>query len=197
MTHHLARLIEHYGYLAIVAFFVAEGVAIPFPAETALVTGAAAAAQGKLSIIGVVLAAFIGGVMGGSAGYWIGNAGGLPLIRRFGRIARIDDAKLDRAHAFFEKRGAGAAFLGRFVAFFRTFIPMIIGVSRMSFRRFAVFNALGAITAAILYGSLGYVFGKDLPVLMRHLRTVTIATAAIVATAIAIVVARHRRPASA
>jgi membrane protein DedA with SNARE-associated domain len=192
MSHHFAQIIEHYGYLEIIAFFVAEGIAVPFPAETALITGAAAAAQGKLSIIGVILSGFVGGVIGGTAGYWIGHAGGLPLIRRFGRAVHVDDAKLDRAHAFFEKRGGGAAFLGRFLAFFRTFIPMIAGVSSMSFRRFSAFNALGAITAAVVFGSLGYAFGRDLPILMRHLRTVSITGAAIVAVAVIALILRHR-----
>ena len=192
MTHHLVQLIEHYGYWAIILFFIAEGVAVPFPAETALLTGAAVAAQGKLSIVLVVLSAFVGGVIGGSAGYWVGSAGGLPIIRRFGKAVHIDDAKLDRAHAFFERRGAGAAFFGRFVAFFRTLVPMIIGVSAMSFRRFTVFNALGAITAATLYGSLGYAFGRNLPALMRHLQVVSLVAAGVVAIGVVVLLIQRR-----
>ena len=48
MTGHLSRLISDYGYLIVALFIFAEGMSIPFPTDTTLVTAAAFAAHGRL-----------------------------------------------------------------------------------------------------------------------------------------------------
>jgi membrane protein DedA with SNARE-associated domain len=174
VSHALLQLLERYGYLVVFAFFITEGVGLPVPAETMLVTAAAFAARGKLSLAGLVLSASAGGIVGGSAGYWIGRVGGLRVIRILGRLIRMDHEKLANAQDFFRERGTGAAFLGRFIAFLRIVIPMLIGLSLMRFARFSVFNAAGSIAAALVYGALGYSFGRDLPTLMHHLALTSI-----------------------
>lgn len=183
MTQSLVRLLEHYGYYIVIVFFIAEGVGIPFPAETMLVTAAAFASRGKLSLSGVLVAGALGGIVGGSAGYWIGRLGGLPLINRLGRFIRLNQAKLARSQEFFRERGAAAAILGRFVAFLRIIVPMLIGLSTMRFARFSAFNAVGSIGAALTYGLLGYAFGRDVAALMHHLALTSVI--GIVATAAA------------
>jgi len=57
-----------------------QSLGIPLPGETALVTAAALAALGRLSIYGVVAAAAAGAILGDNAGYWIGRKGGLALV---------------------------------------------------------------------------------------------------------------------
>jgi membrane protein DedA with SNARE-associated domain len=190
MLHHLAGLLSHYGYLAVAAFMVAEGCGIPLPAETMLVTAAAFASRGKLSISGVVLAGALGGIIGGTMGYLIGARGGLPLLRRHGGRMGVDDAKLARAQDFFRRRGGSAAFLGRFVAFLRMIVPILAGVGGMPFGRFSAYNAAGAVVAALMYGMLGYEFGRDLPALEHHL---TLATLGLVALALVVMTVMWRR----
>ena len=191
MLQHLGALLGHYGYIAVAAFMVAEGCGIPVPAETLLVTAAAFAARGKLSITGVVLAGALGGVIGGMLGYMIGAKGGLPLLRRFGSRVGIDEAKLARAQEFFRHRGGSAVCLARFIAFLRLIVPMLAGVAHMAFARFALYNAAGAVAAAVAYGFLGYQFGRDLPALEHHLTRVTVVL--IVMLIIAGLIARSRR----
>ena len=175
MTHHLANLLSHYGYIAVAVFMIAEGCGIPLPAETMLVTAAAYAARGQLSAWGVVLAGGLGGIIGGSLGYLIGARGGLPFLRQYGRWIRVDDAKITRAQAFFRDRGGRAAFLGRFIALLRMIVPMLAGVTHMQLGRFSAYNAAGALVAALGYTFLGYQFGRDLPALEHHLKLATLA----------------------
>ncbi len=170
----IGELLHRYGYGAIVAFFVLEGSGIPVPSETMLVTAAAFAAHGSLHLRYVLLAAAIGGILGGHAGFAIGRFGGLRLVRRFGRLFRLDDARLARGHEFFAQRGAGAVFLSRSIAFLRIIVPMLAGVTQMSFQRFAAANAAGAVVSALLYGGLGYFFGRDLQSLEHHIAVSTL-----------------------
>jgi membrane protein DedA with SNARE-associated domain len=165
----IGDLLHHYGYVAIIVFFVLEGSGIPVPSETMLVTAAAYAAHGRISQPLVLLAATIGGILGGHSGYAIGKYGGLRLVLRFGRFFRLDAERLARAREFFSQRGARAVFLSKSIAFLRIIVPMLAGVTQMSFGRFTVANAAGAALSAILYGSLGYFFGRDLPKLEDHI----------------------------
>jgi membrane protein DedA with SNARE-associated domain len=180
VTHTLADLLGRYGYAIVALFMIAEGCGIPFPAETMLVTAAAVASRGKLSIWGVGVAGAIGGVIGGMAGYLIGAQGGLRLIRRYGAKLHIDDERLARGRRFFERRGLWAVFVGRFIGWVRIVVPMFAGISHMPFARYAAANAVGAIVSAAAYATLGYLFGRDLPKLEHHLTGTTLVGGALV-----------------
>jgi membrane protein DedA with SNARE-associated domain len=171
---HLTLLLDRFGYAAVAAMMVVEGLGIPIPAETMLVTAAALAGRGKLSLLGVIIAATAGGIIGGSAGYAIGAKGGVPLIHRFGKRTGVNEERLARAHAFFQDHGRSAAFLARFIALFRLIVPMFAGVARMPFVQFSLYNAAGSFAAAVVYGLLGYQFGRDLPSLERHVALVSV-----------------------
>ena len=191
----IAELLHRYGYSAIVAFFVLEGSGVPVPSETMLVTAAAFAAHGALSQRFVLLAAAVGGILGGHAGFAIGRLGGLPLVRRFGRLFRLNEARLARGRAFFAHRGAGAVFLSKSIAFMRIIVPMVAGVAQMPFGRFAIANASGAAVSATLYGGLGYFFGRNLATLDRHIAVATIAIIALLGAIALVRILRRRRQA--
>ena len=125
MASWISSLLQSYGYGVLFLFVGLESLGIPLPGETALVTAAAFAASGYLSIYGVIATAAVAGMAGDNGGYWIGRKGGLALIRRYGRALNIRDSRLDRARAFFERHGAKAVFLGRFVAILRTWTAII------------------------------------------------------------------------
>src|SRR5260370_18787863 len=78
----LLDLIARYGYLVVALFIFAEGVGLPLPGEGALVVAAAAAAQGRLRLAGVLVAAVLGAVLGGTAGYWLGRGARRGLLAR-------------------------------------------------------------------------------------------------------------------
>jgi len=80
----IRHLLETYGYVALFVLVGLESLGIPLPGEAALLTAGAVAAQGHLSIVGVILAAAAGGIVGDAAGYWIGRKGGLVAVRRYG-----------------------------------------------------------------------------------------------------------------
>jgi membrane-associated phospholipid phosphatase len=88
-------------------------------------------------------------------------------VRRYGRILRVDDARLERAQAFFRKHGGKTVFLGRFVSIFRMLAALLAGVTCMPYGRFTLFNVSGGICWATLFGLLGYGFGRQLPQLER------------------------------
>jgi membrane protein DedA with SNARE-associated domain len=198
MAHLLSHLIINYGYAMVVALVFAEGVGLPLPGETALLTAAAFAAQhNRLSIVGVVIAAIVGAAGGGLGGYWIGRTGGLAVLERRGRYIGVTKARIARARKFFTEHGPKAVFAARFIAILRMFAGLLAGVTRMRFWLFFLWNALGAIAWSLLFGTLGYLFGNNLPWLEKQIgRTSLLLLGAAVVVAI-FFWHRHRRRATA
>ncbi len=163
-----------------------ESLGIPLPGETALLSAAALAALGHLSIWAVVGTATAGAVIGDNAGYWIGRRWGIALLRRYGRVLHLDESHLERARGFFDRHGAKAVFFGRFIALLRTWAAVLAGVGRMPYRTFMLYNALGAACWSALFGALGYTFARALPQLERSVGRAGLAGALLVTLVVAL-----------
>jgi undecaprenyl-diphosphatase len=177
----VTRLVESYGYAVLFLFVAVESLGIPLPGETVLVTAAALAALGHLSIWWVIAIAAAGGIVGDAAGYWIGRLGGLALLKRYGRFVHFDEHKLDRVRSFFDRHGSKAVFFGRFIALLRTWAALLAGTAEMPYRVFTLYNVAGGITWATLFGTLGYVFGRSLPLLERYIGQASLAVVLLIA----------------
>lgn len=188
MSAQLTELLARYGYIFIALFMFIESIGIPIPGESALITAAAVAGSGTLSVAGVFVAALAGNVIGGMTGYWMGVRGGHAILSRFGRLLRIDDARLAKAHAFFEKHGAAALIVGRYIAVVRSFLGMIAGVSAMPRRKFLLYNFIGGVIWSTTFTIVGYFFGKNLPALKRELGRVGLVLGIVVGLVILLVV---------
>jgi membrane protein DedA with SNARE-associated domain len=183
----VANLVASYGYWFVFLLITVESFGVPLPGETALVTAAAYAALSRLNIVLVIATAAAGAIVGDNAGYWVGREGGIALVKRYGRHVGLTDAKLARAHEFFARHGAKTVFIGRFIALLRSWAAALAGVSCMPYVTFTIFNALGGITWAIVFGSLGYAFGRNLPLLERYVGQLSIALVLLAALAVVVV----------
>jgi membrane protein DedA with SNARE-associated domain/membrane-associated phospholipid phosphatase len=177
----VSQWVAHYGYALVAVFLLIESAGVPVPGETALVTAAALAGRGTLSIVGVVIAGALGTIAGGHTGYWIGMRGGHALVLRHGRWIGLTEKRLDKTRTFFEQHGAKTVLLGRFVAFMRSFIGIFAGLSGMPIRAFSLFNALGGLVWAGTFSAIGYAFGRNLPRLVHYIGRVSLMLAILIA----------------
>ena len=182
----VSGLVASFGYPVLFLLVMVESLGIPLPGETALITAAAFAALGHLSILAVVATAITGAVIGDNGGYWIGRKGGVVLVRRYGRVLRLNESHLARAQTFFERHGPKAVFIGRFIALLRTWAAVLAGAGRMPYGTFMLYNALGAVCWATIVGTLGYVFGRNLPQLERYMGQASLAGVLLVALVVAL-----------
>src|SRR5436309_3461690 len=183
----VSGLVASYGYVVLFFLVGLESLGIPLPGETALVTAAALAAGGHLSIYAVVATAVAAAIIGDNGGYWIGRAGGIPLRRRYGRFIHLTASHLERPRHFFERHGPKTVFIGRFIALLRTWTAVLAGAARMPYGRFMLYNALGAVCWAGAVGALGYVFGRNLPRLEHYMGQASLAGALLVALIVGLV----------
>jgi membrane-associated protein len=152
------------GLVALLAVvFVETGLLVGFflPGDSLLFTAGLFVARGDIGLplwvllLTIPLAAFAGD----QVGYAIGRRAGPALFRR--PDSRLFQQEyVDKAYGFFERYGARTIVLARFVPIVRTFAPVVAGVSRMHYRTFVVYNAVGAVLWGAGVTALGYFLGQ-------------------------------------
>ncbi len=127
-----------------VIIFIESGVLFPFlPGDSLLVTAAILSSQLGLSPWTIALVAVVAAIAGDQVGYLLGNRFGRKLLKPDARVLRTD--RLDTAERFFAKYGPFALVLGRFVPIVRTYVPLAAGTAALRYRRFLMWNVLGAV----------------------------------------------------
>ena len=155
--------VVQYGYVAVLAIVGLESLGIPLPGETTLIAAALyAGATHRLNIVGVIVAAAAGAIIGDNIGYGIGHWGGYRLLVRFGHHIRLDEPRIKIARYLFLRYGGAVVFFGRFVSILRTYAAFLAGTTRMPWRRFIVYNAAGGVLWSTLYGAGAYALGDTI-----------------------------------
>jgi membrane-associated protein len=157
--------------LLIIAALVFAEAALFFgfvlPGETAVVYGGVLAAAGKVSVALVLLVVIVAAVVGDSIGFEVGRRLG-PRLSRAPVLRNHADRVLE-AQTYLRRRGGRAVVMGRFTAFLRAVMPGLAGASRMPFRRFLVFNALGAVLWGSVCVLLGYFAANSISRVTQYL----------------------------
>ena len=109
-------------------------------------------------------------IAGDSLNYSIGRYLG-PRVFRFDDSRFFKHAYVDRTHAFFDRHGGKALIIARFVPIIRTYAPFIAGIGVMPYRRFLLFNVVGAVLWVVLLTYAGFFFG-NLPLVKKNLTLV-------------------------
>ncbi len=194
----LAPLLNSYGYLAVGGVLFLEDFGIPVPGETILIAAAVYAGAGSLNIAVVVGIAVLAAVAGDNVGFAIGHLGGRRLVERFGRYVLLTPARLETAERFFTRHGGKIIVVARFVEGLRQTNGILAGLTGVPWRRFLVFNTLGAVLWVGVWASLGYLAGTNIgPVyetISRYQRYALIALAALLLALLARRLTRHRGP---
>ena len=155
------HLVEVAGYPLLFLLVMGETSGVPIPGETALITAAVLASRGKLQIEWVIALAATAAIVGDNIGYLIGRKGGRWLLERPGRFHRQRLEVLRTGEPFFKRHGPKAVYLGRFVLGLRVWASWLAGATRMHWRSFLLWNALGGISWAIAIGLLAYFLGSS------------------------------------
>ncbi|TCJ16673.1 DedA family protein [Rubrobacter taiwanensis] len=163
----ILSLIGQYGYLAVFFGVMLESMGVPLPGETILIAAGVMVQRGHLDLGDAIFFGTLGAVAGDQIGYWIGRKGGRPFVLRWGRHVFFTPERLGRTETFFARHGGKAVFLARFVAGLRVFGALVAGISRMPWRGFLFYNALGGAAWATAAIAAGYLLGSSLSLLER------------------------------
>ncbi len=157
----VSHLVKDFGYPLLFVLVMSETSGVPIPGETALIAAAVLASQGKLQIELVIALAAAAAIVGDNIGYVIGRKGGRWLLERPGAFRRQRLQVLWVGEPFFELHGPKAVFFGRFLLGLRVWASWLAGATRMRWRAFVLWNALGGICWATAIGLAAYFLGRS------------------------------------
>ncbi|MBE7732678.1 DedA family protein [Devosia faecipullorum] len=149
MTDWIIQAITDLGYLGIFLVMLAESLFPPIPSELIIPFAGFAAANGQLSLAGVLVTATLGAVVGMLPWYFAGRLFGLERVRwladRHGRLITMNSAEIDVAVAAFRRFGPIIVLFGRLMPIIRTLISVPAGLARMSLPVFLLASGTGAL----------------------------------------------------
>ena len=193
MSNQLIQIISAGGLLAIFLTMAVESAGIPISSEIVVPLGGALASQGRLSFVGVVIAASAGNLLGSLVAYFLVRRYGEMLILGPGRRVGLTAGHLRLANRFFDRFGLFAVFAGRLLPVIRTYISFPAGLSRIRVVPFTLATIGGAIPWNLALAFAGFQLGKNYERVANALGPFTIPIAIIVVLAIIVAYYYGRR----
>jgi membrane protein DedA with SNARE-associated domain len=199
VLHYLLDLVARLGHWSYLIIFIAATlecaafIGLFVPGESLMLASGFFAQQGILELDAVMIVGAMGAIVGDNIGYQLGCRLGRDWLLHHGRRFGLKPSRLSQAEAFFQRHGPKAVFFGRFIGFARALVPFIAGASRMSYRKFLMYNALGAALWSVGFVLLGYVLGASWLVAERWIGRTSMILAGVVLLGILVWVWRRRR----
>ena len=196
VTEWVQDLLGEGSYPVLTGLLVLENLFPPIPSEVILPFAGALVAGGGMGFAAAVAFATLGSLIGALLLYALGRYGGRPLIYRHRRVLRLSEQQLDRADAWFDRRGPWIVLIGRLIPGIRSIVSIPAGASEMPLTMFIALTTIGsALWNSALIGG-GWALGENWEELAA---VVDVATTAVVALVVVSVVAgalylvrRHR-----
>jgi membrane-associated protein len=182
--HDAAEWAAGYGYQGILLIVAGDGIFAFLPGETAIITGAVLASSGELNIVLVILAGALGAIIGDSGAYWVGRAGDDRIRGFLIRVAGRE--RIEAAERLVQRRGPVLVFVGRFLPGLRLGVNLACGAGGMPYRRFLLFDCMGAVVWSTPAAMLGYLAGKAFADQLWVALAIAIGVAVVVGGAVAL-----------
>lgn len=155
----IEHLIIQYGYLALFAGTFFEG-------ETALILGGFAAHQGYLDLTRVIALSFIAGILGDHTFFCIGRCKGREFLEKRAGWAE----KAEKVNRLLEQHQKKVMLSSRFLYGLRIVTPFVIGMTKVRYATYFLFDAIGAALWATLFALSGFYFGHSLEILLKDVK---------------------------
>jgi membrane-associated protein len=160
----LSETLGPWTYALVAALAFAETgafIGLLAPGETAIVLGGVVAAKGQVSLPLMILIAWSAAAAGDLASFTFGRRLGRPFVQRRGPRFGVTAPRLERVEEFFDRHGAKAILVGRFVGLVRAVAPFLAGASGMRLRAFLPWSLLGTLAWTSSFTLIGYAFSNS------------------------------------
>lgn len=183
-TRHILEALRlaliHYGYWAVAGALLLENAGFPLPGETVLLLASFLAYSERTLQLGwIIVIATLAATIGDNIGYSLGLYCGRPLLDRYRHSFIIGETRVAQGERLFECYGAATILFARFLFALRVIAGPLAGILRMPWKRFAVFNLIGAAVWVAVISLAGYTFGSQWGRLILLLKRFNLTAAAL------------------
>jgi membrane protein DedA with SNARE-associated domain len=159
--HSLLPNVPHYGYVLVFIVVLLNNVGVPLPGETILLGAGFILGRSAGSLWPPMVAGTAAAFLGGLVAFWLGRRLGHGSLEKIHWL-HLTSEKLRWPQRYFDRHGAKAVFITRFIAIFPPIAAnLLAGMTKMSWRLFLFFNLTGSAASTVLYILIGYFFGKQ------------------------------------
>ena len=150
MQDFIIEMMNNFGYFGVFFLIALENVFPPIPSEVILLFGGFMTTYTKLNIIGVIIAATLGSLLGALVLYYIGKILNKERLKKIvsgkiGKILRLKEEDIEKADSWFDTKGQKTVFFCRFIPIVRSLISIPAGMSEMKMRKFLIYTILGSL----------------------------------------------------
>ena len=182
MTDWVFRLIDSTGYAGVFLLMFLETVFPPIPSEVIMPIAGLRAANGPLSLWGVIASGTAGAMFGNMFWYLLARVIGMerfhPWIDRHGRWLTMDWGDVQKAERLFGRFGGAVVGVGRVLPTIRSVVSIPAGLLRMRLKTFLVWSTIGTAAYSSALAVAGYLLGRrfgEIETIVGPLSTVVIA----------------------
>lgn len=189
-AHAVQDLVLRLGYPGLFLLIVLESTMVPIPSLLVMPFAGYLASQGELSLTAILVLNSAGALTGSSLSYWLGAAGGKPLLLRYGKYLFIRPKDIAKTEEYFARHGGKTIFIGRFLPVVRHLISIPAGIARMPLPQFLTLTFFGATIWGGGLMVLGYQLGSNWESIAAKAKRVDLVIAGVIVLAILAVVVR-------
>ncbi|HEU4612115.1 MAG TPA: DedA family protein [Kofleriaceae bacterium] len=186
----LQDIVARMGYPGVFLLVTLESTLVPVPSELVFPFAGFLASKGVFSLPVILVINSVGAMVGSGIGYWIGAAGGKPLLLKYGKYLLIRRHDIEKTERWFANHGKATIFFARLVPVVRHIISLPAGVARMPLRAFFVQTFLGATLWGSFLVLLGYYLGEHWEAVANKLKRFDLVLGVLIVVAVLVFAVR-------
>jgi membrane protein DedA with SNARE-associated domain len=152
------HIVQSMGYPGLFALIMLESTLVPIPSELVMPFAGYLAHTGEFSLPVILIINSVAALVGSGICYWIGVAGGKPLLVKYGKFIGVRRKDIERTESYFSRHGKATILIGRFLPVVRHIISIPAGIARMPLPAFFLQTFIGA----TIWGSVLILIGYEL-----------------------------------
>jgi membrane protein DedA with SNARE-associated domain len=154
----IQHIVSSMGYPGLFALIMLESTLVPIPSELVMPFAGYLAHTGEFSLPVILVINSVAALVGSGICYWIGKAGGKPLLVKYGKFIGVRKKDIEKTEAYFARHGKATILVSRFLPVIRHIISIPAGIARMPLPGFFLQTFIGA----TIWGSVLILIGYEL-----------------------------------